>query len=52
MTEKPVDNVELAELSEQDLDAIVGGLTGDDGGCIPWPIPFPWPDPSPFPPWY
>ena len=53
MTEQPVDNrVELEPMSERDLTAVVGGYAPDDGGCIPWPIPFPWPDPSPYPIWY
>ena len=53
MTEQSVDNrVELEPMSEQDLTVVIGGLTGDDGGCIPFPFPSPWPDPSPYPIWY
>jgi hypothetical protein len=35
--------VKPAELSEQDLDEVAGGVSGNDGGCIPppkgWPKP-------------
>ncbi len=39
-----------AELSEEQLEAVSGGLVIGPGGCIPDPFPFPGPGPyNPFP---
>ena len=36
----------MSKLMSIDLENVRGGITGNDGGCIP---PFPRPRPSPFP---
>jgi hypothetical protein len=35
--EKIEQSAKSAELSEQDLDNVAGGVTGNDGGCIKRP---------------
>jgi hypothetical protein len=46
--EKIEHEAKATELSEQDLDNVAGGVTGNDGGCTP--NPFPRPKGSPQPP--
>jgi hypothetical protein len=40
-TKKIEQDVKATELSEQDLDNVAGGVSGQDGGCIP--LPKGWP---------